>query len=124
MLLILREAFYGVTRYDDIREDLGISRSVLTDRLQKLVAIGVMKRQLYQEHNDRKRLAYVLTARGRELGIVMLALLQWGNRSLPPGRRHDIVERSTGRPVQLEIVNGDGARINSDDIEIGLTSDN
>ena len=122
-LLILREAFYDVVRYDDMREDLSISRSVLTDRLQKLVSNGIMEKRSYQEEGDRERMAYGLTARGRELGVVMLAMLEWGNRDLPTKQRHEIVERKTGKVARVGVVNGDGAEISSTEIDIMARSD-
>ena len=75
-LLILREALYGVQRYDDMRADLQAPRSMLTDRLSKLVEQGLMKRQTYQEPGSRARQAYVLTSMGQELALTLLALSQ------------------------------------------------
>jgi DNA-binding HxlR family transcriptional regulator len=92
-LLILREAFYGVQRYDDMRQDLDIPRSVLTDRLKKMVADGLLERFEYQEPGDRKRFGYALTPAGRALAPVMVALTEWGERFVtkkptPVGVRH------------------------------------
>ncbi|HEX2296569.1 MAG TPA: helix-turn-helix domain-containing protein [Actinomycetota bacterium] len=77
-LLILRDAFYGVRRFDDFREDLGIARNVLTDRLQKLVATGVFERRRYEERPPRYE--YRLTDKGRALLPVLLAMIAWGDR--------------------------------------------
>jgi DNA-binding HxlR family transcriptional regulator len=77
-LLILRDAFYGVRRFDDFREDLGIARNVLTDRLQKLVATGVFERRPYEERPPRYE--YRLTQKGRALLPVLLAMIAWGDR--------------------------------------------
>lgn len=124
ILLILREAFYDVVRYDDMRKDLGIARSVLTDRLQKLLAIGIMERQSYRETHDRERMSYALTQRGRELAVVMLALLEWGNRDVPSSARYGIVERSSGQAVRVGLINSLGIAINTDEIVIRLGSPN
>lgn len=77
-LLILRDAFYGVRRFDDFQEDLGIARNVLTDRLQKLVATGVFERRPYEERPPRYE--YRLTDKGRALLPVLLAMIAWGDR--------------------------------------------
>ncbi|WP_109355487.1 helix-turn-helix domain-containing protein [Sphingorhabdus sp. EL138] len=69
------DAFYGVTRYDDIHADIGIPRPALTERLQRLVANGVMAKHHYREEKNWERLACVLTPRGRELGTIVLAVL-------------------------------------------------
>jgi DNA-binding HxlR family transcriptional regulator len=77
-LLILRDAFYGIRRFDDFRRDLGIARNVLTDRLNKLVDQGVLERHPYEEHPP--RFEYRLTAKGRDLLSVLLAMMRWGDR--------------------------------------------
>jgi DNA-binding HxlR family transcriptional regulator len=76
-LLILRDAFYGVRRFDDFREDLEIARNVLTDRLNKLVATGVFERRRY-EHRP-PRYEYRLPQKGKALLPVLLAMIAWGD---------------------------------------------
>ncbi len=75
--LILREAFFGVTRFDDLQQHLGIARNVLTARLDGLVDHGVLERRPYDE--ARGRSDYVLTEKGRALWPVLVALRQWGD---------------------------------------------
>ena len=76
-LLILRDAFLGVRRFEDFVERLGISRNVLTIRLDNLVAAGILERRAYDE--GRGRYDYLLTDKGRALWPVMTALRQWGD---------------------------------------------
>lgn len=76
-LLILRDAFLGVRRFDEFQSRLGIARNVLTTRLDGLVEAGVMERRVYDE--ARQRSDYVLTAKGRALWPVLTALRQWGD---------------------------------------------
>ena len=76
-LLILRDAFLGVRRFEDFVERLGISRNVLTIRLDSLVAAGILERRPYDE--GRGRYDYLLTDKGRALWPVMTALRQWGD---------------------------------------------
>jgi DNA-binding HxlR family transcriptional regulator len=76
-LLILRDSFFGVRRFDDFVERLGIARNVLTDRLNTLVDAGVLERRAYDQ--ARGRCDYVLTDKGRALWPVMATLRQWGD---------------------------------------------
>jgi DNA-binding HxlR family transcriptional regulator len=76
-LLILRDAFLGVRRFDDFVDRLGISRNVLTGRLQTLVDAGILTRRPYDE--GRGRHDYLLTEKGRDLWPVLTALRQWGD---------------------------------------------
>lgn len=77
-LLILRDAFLGIRRFDHFVERLGISRNVLTNRLDTLVATGILERRPYDE--ARARYDYLLTDKGRALWPVMTALRQWGDQ--------------------------------------------
>ena len=77
-LLILRDAFYGIRRFDDFQRHLGIARNVLTDRLAKLVARGVLRRQQYEDRPP--RFEYRLTEKGRDLFHVLIAMAHWGDR--------------------------------------------
>ena len=79
-LMILREAFGGTTRFDDFQKQLDISRNLLTARLKKLVACGILDRRPIAE--DAKRHEYVLTAMGADLLTTIIALRQWGDRWL------------------------------------------
>jgi DNA-binding HxlR family transcriptional regulator len=77
-LLVLRDAFNGVRRYEDFAARLPIARNVLAGRLRTLVAHGILERERYQDHPP--RYSYRLTPRGMELYPVIVALMQWGNR--------------------------------------------
>ncbi|MBX3285886.1 MAG: helix-turn-helix transcriptional regulator [Actinobacteria bacterium] len=76
-LMIVRDALLGVTRFDQFRQRLGISRNVLTTRLDALVAHGILERRAYDEGRDRHD--YVLTPKGRGLVTVLCALREWGD---------------------------------------------
>ena len=82
--LILRDLSLGFSRFDDLQADLGIARSILTDRLRTLVTADVVSRQTYSSAN-RTRHEYVLTAMGRELIPLIVAVTQWGDRWLDDG---------------------------------------
>jgi DNA-binding HxlR family transcriptional regulator len=77
-LLIIRDAFLGVRRFDDFAKDLGIARNILSERLDRLVAAGVLETRPYEDRPPRHE--YVLTAKGKDLLDVLLALWRWGDR--------------------------------------------
>ena len=79
-LLIIRDAFLGLRRFEQFQESLGIARNVLTDRLNRLVEEGILERVRYSERPERHE--YLLTAKGRELNIALAGLRQWGDKYL------------------------------------------
>jgi DNA-binding HxlR family transcriptional regulator len=89
-IMILREAFLGVHRFEEIQRNLGIARNVLQARLERLVEAGILKRVPYQQRPPRSE--YRLTAKGVDLWPVLVSLLKWGDRHAAPA----------GPPVVLE----------------------
>lgn len=81
-ILILRDAFLGVRRFDQFVDDLGIARNVLADRLDALVSNGMMETRLYQERPPRHE--YRLTEQGKDLFDVLMTLWSYGERWRPP----------------------------------------
>jgi DNA-binding HxlR family transcriptional regulator len=77
-LLVVRDLFFGVQRFDELQRDLGVARNVLTDRLRKLEHKGIAERRMYQ--TNPRRYEYRLTDKGMDLFPVVLALLAWGDR--------------------------------------------
>lgn len=116
--LVLREALWGVTRFAQFRERLGIAPDVLTDRLGTLVDYGVLTRRPYQEPGARIREEYLLTPAGRELQVVMGALQQWGDEHLPTAEGPSVVRlhRHTGRPLDIGFVDEDGRKVDMADV--------
>lgn len=84
-MLVLREAFMGVRRFEQMQAHIGCARTVLTARLNQLTQAGVLEKSPYQEPGQRQRHEYRLTTKGRELYPVILALRQWGDRWLHEG---------------------------------------
>lgn len=98
-ILIMRDAFRGIRRFDDFRADLGIARPVLADRLKKLVNAGVMVRRQYQAHPPRYE--YRLTPMGIELSPALVALMRWGDRWLNDGTPPTVlVHEHCGRELE------------------------
>jgi len=102
-ILILRDAFLGVTQFDQFQKSLGIAPNMLTRRLNALVENGLMERRLYQARPPRHE--YVLTERGRDFRPVLWGLLAWGNRHFAPeGPSVIVVDRETGQPADPVLV--------------------
>ena len=120
-MLIVREAFYGVTRFDDLRSDLGIPRGVLSARLRSLVERGVLERRPYREKGARQRHEYLLSPRGHDLGLSLIALMQWGDRHLQDEASPlSITDRSTGEPLQVALVTPTGRAVAAEDVEVRI----
>lgn len=105
-LLILRDAFYGVRRFEDFARDLGVARNVLTDRLGRLVDAGVLERRQYEERPPRSE--YRLTAKGRDLLPVILTMMHWGD-SWQAGRDDrpvDLIHEGCGNATHAVAVCG------------------
>src|ERR1700759_1376555 len=95
-ILILRDAFAGMTRFDQFQKSLGISPNMLTRRLAGLVEAGLRERRRYSTKPPRDE--YLLTARGRDFRPVLLTLLAWGNRHFAPeGASVVLADEATGR---------------------------
>jgi DNA-binding HxlR family transcriptional regulator len=81
-LLVLRESFMGVRRFTDMQRELGVAKNVLSDRLARLVDIGVLEKRQYQDRPARYE--YRLTDKGKDLQPAILTLLAWGDKHLAP----------------------------------------
>ena len=104
-MLILRDCFLGVTRFDEFQRRLGISRNILQQRLAKLVDAGVLNRVTYCEHPA--RYDYRLTERGQDLWPVMAAMRQWGDRyAAPNGPPVEIFHQGCQSATYLDFVCG------------------
>jgi DNA-binding HxlR family transcriptional regulator len=101
--LILREAFYGTTRFDDFAERVGISESVTAARLRELVEEGLLEREAYREPGQRTRHQYRLTPKGADLLPALVALMRWGDRWLNDGGRVELRHRDCGEPIGVQL---------------------
>ena len=104
-LVVLREVFQGVRRFEDMRVRTGIPRQVLSDRLAHLVVDQILYREAYREPGQRERHEYRLTAKGIDLHPVLLALMTWGDTYAadPDGVPLEIHHRDCGASAFLEL---------------------
>src|SRR5438874_11107897 len=110
-LLIVRDAFYGVRRFDEFQENLGIARNVLTARLKKLVEAGVFRKTAYRQRPLRHE--YRLTDKGAALFTVIVGLKQWGERhgaAARSGRPMELVDRADNSPLDPVLIDAASGR--------------
>jgi DNA-binding HxlR family transcriptional regulator len=103
--LVLREAFNGVRRFDDMQRRTAMPRQVLSDRLARLVEAGLLRKVPYRENGQRRRDEYRLTDKGLDLYPVLVALMAWGNQHAvgPEGPQVLLRHRDCDEPVQLQL---------------------
>jgi DNA-binding HxlR family transcriptional regulator len=119
VILILRDVVQGVHRFSDMHAHMGVSKSVLSARLDNLVVNGVLERRDYQEAGQRHRCSYHLTDKGRDLYPVLAALRQWGDKYLadPEGPALLVSHAGCGAPVHAALVCDEGHRVTLDELE-------
>ena len=118
-LLIMREAFYGTTRFDDFAERVGISQPVAAARLRELVEEGLLEREDYREPGQRTRQQYRLTPKGADLFPVLAALMKWGDRWLDDrGGPIELLHRDCGEPVTVSLHCAAGHEVQSGEIDV------
>ena len=102
-ILILRDAFRGVRRFDEIQHDLGIARNVLTDRLTKLVDHGILEKRQYQDRPA--RFEYRLTPKGVDLSPALVAIMRWGDKHIAGDDVPTVLVHDTcGKPLDQTFI--------------------
>jgi len=118
-LLIMREAFYGTSRFDDFSERVGLSEPATAARLHELVDEGLLEREDYREPGQRTRQQYRLTPKGADLFPVLVALMQWGDRWLDDrGGPVELLHRDCGEPVSISLRCAAGHDVDSGEIDL------
>ncbi|WP_199798584.1 winged helix-turn-helix transcriptional regulator [Erythrobacter aureus] len=121
MLLIIREAFYGVIRFEDMLADLDIPRAMLSDRLKKLCDAQILEKRPYREPGTRQRMAYFLTAKGQALAAPLISLSQWAEQEvMEKPAPVEFVRRVTGETIRAKLVDANGTVAQPRDITIRL----
>ena len=128
-LLIIRDAFFGIRNFDEFQRSLGIARNILATRLAKLVEADIFTRQ--PNSDDRRKVEYRLTERGRDLMPIIVGLTQWGSQWMQREgelRPFTMVDRSTGAPIaKMEVRSTEGRVLSARDFQVvagpGLTDD-
>src|SRR5213595_628451 len=102
-LLIIRESFYGATRFEQFHRVLNCPRNLLSERLTRLVEEWIRERSAYREPASRARKEYRMTDKGRELTPILLALMQWGDRHHADPEGPPVVARHAACGKELRV---------------------
>jgi DNA-binding HxlR family transcriptional regulator len=119
-MLIMREAYYGTTRFDDFARRVGITKAATSARLSELVDAGLLTRRPYQVPGQRSRDEYVLTDAGTDFMPVVWSLFEWGRRHLPHRSRVWLVHDGCGADVTVELRCADGHEVADHELAIQL----
>jgi DNA-binding HxlR family transcriptional regulator len=119
-MVILREALYGTTRFDDFARRTKMTDAIVAKRLKQLTDIGLFTKQPYQQPGRRVRDEYLLTDKGKDLLPAVFALMQWGNKHLQgeDGGPLRLIERGTGEPVLIGPLTASGREVDTDGLAI------
>ena len=115
-MLIMREAYYGTTRFDDFARRVGITKAATSARLAELVDLGLLTRRPYREPGQRRRDEYVLTEAGVDFMPVVWAMFQWGRRHLPGRDRLRLTHLGCGADADVEIRCTEGHLVPSEEL--------
>ena len=115
-LLIVRDVFLGLRRFDELQENLGIARNVLTERPNRLVDEGILERVRYSERPE--RFEYRLTAKGRDLNIALTALRQWGDAYLSEKPPRILRRKADKKQVVAALVPKGSPVLRADEVEL------
>lgn len=121
-MLIMREAYYGTTRFDDFARRVGITKAATSARLSELVELGLLRRQPYQEPGQRSRDEYVLTDAGVDFMPVVWSLFEWGRHHLPGRNRLRLTHLGCGAEATVEIRCAEGHLVTPDELGMRLAN--
>ena len=118
--LIMREAYYGTTRFDDFARRVGITKAATSARLGEMVELGLLARRPYREQGQRSRNEYVLTDSGIDFMPVVWAMFEWGRKHLPGRNRLRLTHQGCGAEASVEIRCAQGHLVPTDELGMRL----
>ena len=119
-MLIMREAYYGTTRFDDFARRVGITKAATSARLAELVGLGLLRRRPYRDPGQRGREEYVLTEAGVDFMPVVFAMFQWGRRHLPGRDRLRLTHLGCGADAAVEMRCAEGHLVAPEELGMRL----
>lgn len=123
-MLIMREAYYGTTRFDDFARRVGITKAATSARLAELVTAGMLQKRPYQEPGQRMRDEYVLTDAGQDFMPVVWAMFEWGRNHLPHNARLRLTHLDCGADASVEIRCENGHSVPADELGVRVARRN
>jgi DNA-binding HxlR family transcriptional regulator len=121
-MLIMREAYYGTTRFEDFWRRVGVTKAAASARLNELVEAGLLQRRPYKEPGQRSRDEYVLTDAGLDFMPVVWAMFEWGRRHLPYSPQLRLGHRDCGAEATVEIRCEKGHHVPADELVVQLAN--
>src|SRR6476659_458245 len=121
-MLIMREAYYGTTRFEDFWRRVGVTKAAASARLNELVEAGLLQRRPYKEPGQRSRDEYVLTNAGLDFMPVVWAMFEWGRRHLPYSPQLRLAHRDCGAEATVEIRCERGHHVPADELVVQLAN--
>ena len=118
-MLVMREAYYGTTRFDDFARRVGITKAAASTRLSELLEAGLLAKQSYREPGQRRRDEYVLTEEGTDFMPVVLAMFEWGSKHVDDMRLR-LTHRECGADATVEIRCAAGHDVAPDELGVRL----
>ena len=119
-MLIMREAYYGTTRFEDFWRRIGVTKAAASARLNELVEAGLLQRRPYKEPGQRSRDEYVLSDAGLDFMPVIWAMFEWGRRHLPYSPQLRLAHRDCGAEATVEIRGEKGHHVLADELVVQL----
>jgi DNA-binding HxlR family transcriptional regulator len=119
-MLIMREAYYGTTRFDDFAQRVGVTKAATAARLAELVDLGLLARQPYREPGQRTRDEYVLTEAGIDFMPVVWAMFEWGQKHLPGRNRLRLTHVGCGADATVEVRCTEGHPVPPEELGVEL----
>ena len=121
-MLIMREAYYGTTRFDDFWPRIGVTKAAVSARLSDLVAAGLLERRPYREPGQRSRDEYVLTDAGLDFMPVVWAMFEWGQRHLPQPTPLRLTHKDCGADAIVTIRCADGHDVPANELAVRVAN--
>ncbi len=118
-MLIMREAFYGTTRFDDFARRVGVTKAATSARLSELVEVGLLEKRPYREPGQRSRDEYVLTESGTEFMPVVWAMFEWGRKHVDDTRLR-LAHLDCGAEATVEVRCAEGHEVPADELTVRL----
>ena len=119
-MLVLREAFYGTTRFEDFWRRIGVTKAAASARLNELVEAGLLQRRPYKEPGQRSRDEYVLTDAGLDFMPVVWAMFEWGQRHLPRPTPLRLTHAGCGADATVTIRCAEGHDVPANELAVRL----